>query len=67
MTTDKKLMRPKDGALIGGVCAAFARYYGIDATVIRLVWVLLVCLGGTGLLAYLICWIVIPREPSATI
>lgn len=66
MTNDKKLLRPKEGAIIAGVCAAFARYYGIDATVIRLVWVLLVCLGGTGILAYLICWIVIPREATTT-
>lgn len=65
MTNDKKLLRPKDGAIIGGVCAAFARFFGIDATVIRLVWVLAVCLGGTGLIAYLICWIVVPRETSA--
>lgn len=64
MTNDKKLLRPKDGAIIGGVCAAFARFLGIDVTVIRLVWVLAVCLGGTGLLAYLICWIVVPRENS---
>ncbi len=64
MTTDKKLLRPKDGAILGGVCAAFARYFGIDVTVIRLVWLLLVCVAGTGLLAYLICWIVIPRESS---
>ncbi|MFN0243078.1 MAG: PspC domain-containing protein [Planctomycetota bacterium] len=62
MTTEKKLLRPKDGAMIGGVCAAFARHFGIDATIIRLLWVLAVCLGGTGLLAYVICWIVVPRE-----
>jgi phage shock protein PspC (stress-responsive transcriptional regulator) len=67
MTNDKKLMRPKDGAILGGVCAAFARHFGIDVTVIRLVWILLVCLAGTGLLAYLICWIVIPRENSTAV
>ena len=40
----------------------FARYFGIDVTIIRLLWVLAVCLAGTGLLAYAICWIVVPRE-----
>lgn len=62
MNAEKRLLRPKDGAVIGGVCAAFARYFGIDATIVRLLWVLAVCLGGTGLLAYVVCWIVIPRE-----
>jgi phage shock protein C len=57
-----KLLRPRDGAVLGGVCAAFARTLGIDVTLIRLAWVLTVCLAGTGLLAYVICWIVIPRE-----
>lgn len=62
MNNEKKLLRPKDGAVLGGVCAAFARFFGIDVTVVRLVWVLAVCLAGTGLIAYLICWIVIPKE-----
>lgn len=40
--------------MIAGVCTAFAR--------IRLVWALSILLAGTGLLAYVICWIVIPKE-----
>lgn len=62
MEEEKKLIRPKDGAMIGGVCAGVGRYFGLDATLIRVAWVLMVCLGGAGLLAYVICWIVIPRE-----
>jgi len=62
MEAEKKLIRPKDGAMIGGVCAGVARYFDLDATLIRVIWVLLVCVGGTGLLAYVICWLVIPRE-----
>jgi phage shock protein C len=62
MDQGQKLLRPREGALIGGVCAAFARALGIDVTIIRVAWVLTVCLAGTGLLAYVICWIVIPRE-----
>ena len=58
----EKLVRPKDGAMIGGVCAGVARYFGLDATLIRVIWVLVVCIGGVGLLAYVICWIVIPLE-----
>ena len=62
MDDQRKLLRPRDGAMIGGVCAAFARFFGVDVTLIRVLWVLAVCLAGTGLLAYLICWVVIPRE-----
>jgi phage shock protein PspC (stress-responsive transcriptional regulator) len=62
MEPEKKLVRPKDGAMIAGVCAGVARYFGLDPTLIRVIWVLLVCLAGTGILAYLICWIVIPQE-----
>ena len=57
------LLRPRYDRKIGGVCAAFARAYGWDLTLVRLVLVLLVVFGGTGLLAYVICWIVIPEDP----
>ena len=62
MKEEKRLLRPRDGKMIGGVCAAFARYFGIDVTLIRVVWVLAVCLAGTGLLAYALCWALIPQE-----
>ena len=62
MEGQKKLVRTKDGAMIAGVCSGVARYFSLDPTLIRLVWVLCVCLAGTGILAYLICWIVIPQE-----
>ena len=62
MDGEKRLLRPRDGAMIGGVCAAIARYFGVDVTLVRVAWVLAVCLAGTGVLAYLICWVLIPRE-----
>ena len=64
MQEERKLLRPRDGAMIGGVCAAFARYFGIDATLVRILWVLLVLAVGTGLLAYVVCWILIPLEDT---
>lgn len=63
MTEDvKKLVRVQDGRMIGGVCAGIGRYFGVDSTLIRLAWVALALLLGTGVLAYVICWIVIPEE-----
>ncbi len=62
---EKKLMRPREDKWIAGVCSAFANYFEIDITLVRLVWMLTIILAGTGILVYLICWVVIPREPLA--
>ena len=58
---DKKLVRSADKK-IAGVCAGLANYFGLDASIIRIVWLLCVLLGGFGLLAYLIMWIVMPVQ-----
>jgi phage shock protein PspC (stress-responsive transcriptional regulator) len=57
------LLRPRYDRKIAGVCAAFARSYGWDVTLTRLVLVLLVFFGGGGVLAYVVCWLIIPEEP----
>lgn len=62
MENGKKIVRPRNGRKIAGVCQAFANFFGLDVSLIRIVWLLLVLFAGTGLLAYLICWIVIPEE-----
>jgi phage shock protein C len=56
------LARPREGKRIAGVCAAFARHFDIDVTILRICWLLLLFCAGTGLLAYIVCWIVIPQE-----
>jgi len=62
-----KLVRPPKGSperKIAGVCAGFARYFDLDVTVVRVVWLILALFGGgAGLLAYIIAWIVMPEEP----
>lgn len=47
---------------IGGVCGGIGEYFGIDPTIVRLLWFLSIFLEGIGLLAYFIAWIVIPRR-----
>lgn len=59
----KRLMRPRAGRKIAGVCMGFAEYFDLDVTLIRIVWVVLAICGGSGLVAYLIAWIVMPEEP----
>ncbi len=60
----KRLVRPRDGRKIAGVCLGLAEYFDLDVSLIRLVWVLAVIFGGTGLLAYIVGWIVMPEEPE---
>jgi phage shock protein C len=47
---------------IAGVCAGFARYLGVDALLIRIVWLALVLGAGFGCAAYLIAWILMPKD-----
>ena len=59
----KQLIRPKKGRKIAGVALAFANYFVIDVTVVRLFWVLLLLPGGLpGLIPYILCWVIIPSE-----
>lgn len=59
----KKLVRPKEGRKIAGVAQGLANYFNVDATLVRIIWVILLLPGGLpGLVPYLICWVVIPGE-----
>ncbi len=58
---EKRIYRSQD-AMLGGVCGGLAEYLNVDPTLVRLVWALTVLLGGTGFLAYIIAWIIIPRH-----
>jgi len=61
----KRLLRPRNGRKIAGVCAGFAEYFDLDVTVVRVVWLISVFVGaGLSLIAYVIAWIVMPEEPS---
>lgn len=59
----RRLVRSVTDKKIAGVCAGIAEYFDLDPTVVRIVWLLLFLLGGTGGLAYIICWIVLPQAP----
>ena len=59
----KRLIRPLQGRKLAGVAMAFANYFEIDVTLIRVVLVLTLIPGGfPGLFIYLLCWLVIPGE-----
>jgi phage shock protein C len=63
-TTPRRFVRFSSNKKIAGVCAGVARYFDLDATLVRAVWLLSVLLAGTGLLAYIVLWIVMPLEPE---
>ena len=60
----KRLVRPRAGRKIAGVCAGFAEYFDVDVTVVRVVWLLVAVMTGIGLLSYPIAWIIMPEEPE---
>ena len=49
--------------MLDGVCGGIAEYFGIDPTVVRLIWALFSLMGGCGILAYILAAIIIPRNP----
>jgi phage shock protein C len=58
-----QLVRPRTPRVIAGVCSGLALHYGWDVTIVRLILILCVLFAGTGVLAYIIAWIVIPEAP----
>lgn len=64
MEEGRKIVRPRQRRKIAGVCQAFADFFGLDVSIIRIVWLLAVLLAGTGVLAYLVSWLIIPEEPK---
>ncbi|MGN0775623.1 MAG: PspC domain-containing protein [Candidatus Ventricola sp.] len=61
----KKLYKSSSNRMVDGVCGGIAEYLGIDPTLVRLVWALLCITGGSGIAAYIIASVIIPREPEA--
>ena len=59
---EKKLYKSSKNKMIDGVCAGIAEYFNIDPTLVRLAWVLFTALGGSGIIAYIICAIVFPKK-----
>ena len=63
----KRLLRSATDKKIAGVCGGLAEYFDIDATVIRLCWLLAILFAGTGVLAYIVLWIILPVAPPGPV
>ncbi len=58
----RTLVRPRNGRMIAGVCAGAADYLRVDINLVRIALVLFTLLGGAGLAAYILAWLIIPEE-----
>ena len=63
----KRLYKVNEGKMIDGVCAGIAEYLNLDPTVVRVLWAVISCFGGLGVVAYIVCALIRPRKPSGYI
>ncbi len=59
----KKLYLSETDKKLCGVCGGIAEYFGIDSTLVRLLWAVLSLFFGSGIVAYIIAALVIPKSP----
>jgi phage shock protein C len=64
---EPKLMRSRSDKMLEGVCGGLAAYLGIDSTIVRLAFLLLIPASGLGLIVYLILVVIMPKEGSANV
>lgn len=60
MEEPRKLYRSETQRMLAGVCGGLAEYFNIDATVVRVLFLILAVFGGSGIVLYLVMWIVVP-------
>lgn len=58
----KRLYRIEQGKMLAGVCGGIAEYFDVDPSLVRLAWVLFCAVGGSGVLAYIVAAIIIPKK-----
>ena len=58
----KRLYKIEEGRKVSGVCGGIAEYFNIDPSLVRIGWILFICMGGSGILAYIIAAIILPRK-----
>jgi phage shock protein C len=63
MDAGRKLYRSTSNRQLAGVCGGLAEYFNLDPTLIRVLFVLLAVLGGSGVVLYIAMWIIVPKQP----
>ena len=59
---NRKLMLDKSRKKVAGVCAGFARYFDMDVTLMRILWLGIAICTGVGFIVYLAAWIILPSD-----
>lgn len=59
----RRLYRSRNERMIGGVCGGLGEYFGIDPTLVRVLFIAFALMGGPGLIAYILLLIIVPEEP----
>lgn len=62
MSNHKKLTRSSTDRMVAGVAGGLGAYFGLDATLIRVLFAVFAVLGGSGIIIYLVCWLLMPLE-----
>lgn len=62
----KKIYRSRNDKVIAGICGGLGKYLDIDPVIIRVLFIILLLTIGSGILIYLLAWILIPLEPENT-
>jgi len=61
----KKLYRSTDDRWLAGVCGGLSKYFDVDVTLVRVIFVILALFGLGGVIIYLVLWVIVPPEPTA--
>lgn len=64
-TPARRLYKSRRNRMIDGVCGGVAEYFGVDPTLVRIIWVIVTLLGGTGFLLYIVAMIIMPANPES--
>jgi phage shock protein PspC (stress-responsive transcriptional regulator) len=59
----KRIYRSDQDRIIAGICGGLGEHFEIDPVIVRLVWIVLTFFGGSGIVLYLLAWLLIPRRP----
>ena len=62
MDASRKLYRSTSNRQLAGVCGGLAEYFNLDPTLIRVLFVVLAVLGGSGVILYIALWIIVPKQ-----
>ena len=63
----RELRLDKANKKIAGVCAGFARYWEMDLTLLRVIWLVVAICTGVGFIAYAVCWLLVPSDEAIAV